>query len=192
MMNRYSQPYGQQQSGVQNQPMRYQAPPPEAPRPKKEKQSGGPMAMMGGGGGGAEGGGMMSMSDKRSKDEIKRLSSTNEALMAALDDAHQNTPEGNLPETEYPIMPSNTRLQSRGSFADAPADKVAAQNVGMQAAQSPPPQAAPAPQRPPQGMQPNPQQQNFARSNNPAFNVGGGMPDLSALDEAYRRQGMGG
>lgn len=148
--------------------------------------------------GGMLGGMMAGLSDRHSKEKIQKLSSTNEALMAALDSAHANTPESNLPPTEYPSMPANTRLPSRANFADSPAaNKVAAQNVGMQAAappppQAPPPRAAPAPQAPPGGMQANPQQQNFARSNNPAFNVGGGMPDLSALDEAYRRQGMGG
>lgn len=131
-------------------------------------------------------GGALALSDRHSKDEIKRLNSTNDALMAALDDAKAKTPEGNMPATEYPSMPSRT------SFADAPAaNKVAAQNVGMQAASAPPPQAAPP--GPPQGMQASPQQQNFAKSQNPAFNVGGGgMPDMSALDEAYRRQSMGG
>jgi hypothetical protein len=127
----------------------------------------------------------MSKSDERSKKEISRLESTNEALMKALDDSAANT-GGNMPETEYPSLPSRT------SFADTPAaDKVAAQNVGIQAASAPPPQAAPAPQAPPQ-MQPNPQQQNFAQSQNPAFNVNRGMPDMSALDEAYRRQSQGG
>jgi hypothetical protein len=41
-------------------------------------------------------------------------------------------------------------------------------------------------------MQMNPQQGNFAQSQNPAFNVNRGMPDMSALDEAYRRQSQGG
>jgi len=168
---------------------------PDAPKPPKKEESGGGMmggmggmsSMMGGGGGGGMSG-MMSMSDEHSKKEIHRLESTNEALMRALDSSSANTPQSNnMPATEYPRLPSNTR------FADAPAEKVAAQNVGMQAAQpqqAPPPQAAL--QGPPQGMQANPQQQNFARSNNPAFQVNQGMPDLSALDEAYRRQGMGG
>jgi hypothetical protein len=131
------------------------------------------------------GGGMAALSDERSKKEIQRLESTNDALMKALDTSAANT-GGNMPETEYPQLPAHTR------FADAPAEKVAAQNVGMQAAQQPPMAPQAAPQAPPQGMQPNPQQQNFARSANPAFNVNRGMPDMSALDEAYRRQGMGG
>lgn len=130
----------------------------------------------------------LSMSDVHSKKEIQRLSSTNAALMRALDDAHQGTPEGNLPPTEYPKLPSHT------SFA--PADRVAAQNVGIQAATAPqtPTVQAPRPVPPaaPQGMQPNPQQANFARSQNPAFSVNQGMPDMSALDEAYRRQSQGG
>jgi hypothetical protein len=126
------------------------------------------------------------LSDKNSKKEIEKLKSTNEALMAALDDSSQAAPQGsNMPATEYPKLPSHT------SFA--PADRVAAQNVGIQAASAPPPQAvSPARPMPPQGMQANPQQQNFARSQNPAFNVGAPMPDMAALDEAYRRQSQGG
>lgn len=128
-----------------------------------------------------------SLSDERSKKEIERLTSTNEALMKALDQSAENT-GGNMPETEYPKLPSHT------SFA--PADRVAAQNVGIQAATAPRPQAtppaSPLPPMAPQGMQPNPQQQNFARSQNPAFSVGAPMPDMSALDEAYRRQSQGG
>lgn len=130
-------------------------------------------------------GAKVALSDERSKKEIERLSSTNEALMKALDQSASNT-GGNMPETEYPKLPSHT------SFA--PADRVAAQNVGIQAASAPPP-APPRPMPPmvpPQGMQANPQQQNFARSNNPAFNIGAPMPDMSALDEAYRRQSQGG
>lgn len=127
------------------------------------------------------------LSDKNSKKEIEKLKSTNEALMTALDQSAATT-GGNMPETEYPKLPSHT------SFA--PADRVAAQNVGIQAASAPAPQAAPParpmPMAPPQGMQANPQQQNFARSQNPAFNVGAPMPDMSALDEAYRRQSQGG
>lgn len=127
----------------------------------------------------------VALSDERSKKEIARLSSTNEALMKALDQSAANT-GGNMPETEYPKLPSHT------SFA--PADRVAAQNVGIQAASAPPPaQPRPMPpMAPPQGMQADPQQQNFARSSNPAFNVGAPMPDMSALDEAYRRQSQGG
>lgn len=129
----------------------------------------------------------LSMSDERSKKEIQRLSSTNEALMRALDESAANT-GGNMPETEYPKLPSHT------SFA--PADRVAAQNVGIRAASPPqaPPVQAPRPIPPaaPQAMQPSPQQMNFTRSQNPAFNVGQGMPDMSALDEAYRRQSQGG
>lgn len=133
----------------------------------------------------------VAMSDEHSKKHIERLNAKNDALMAALDEASQNQ-GGNMPETEYPKLPSHTNF--------APADRVAAQNVGIQAASAPPqapaPQAAPPPRPmpppPPQGMQANPQQANFARSQNPAFNVGGGMPDMSALDEAYRRQSQGG
>lgn len=147
--------------------------------------------------------GLMSMSDKNSKEHIQRLSAKNDALMAALDQANEAAPQGsNMPATEYPKLPSHTNF--------APADRVSAQNVGLQHAisggqtsptqqaqmrqmvDSPPSQAAPAPQAPPQGMQANPQQQNFARSQNPAFNVNTGAPDMSALDEAFRRQSMGG
>ena len=127
--------------------------------------------------------GPKALSDSRSKEEIRRLQSTNEALTQALDVAHAKTGEGLLPPTEYPRLPSHT------NFADTPAaNKVAAQNVGLQAAAAP----AASPPPGPMAMQPNPQQANMARSANPAFNVGAAPPDLSALDEAYRRQGMGG
>lgn len=131
------------------------------------------------------GGGMMAMSDRHSKEEIQRLSSKNDALTAALDKAHSaHGEESNLPATEYPRLPSHT------SFAPLPASpqaqQVAAQNQQMMA--PPPPQATPQGQ---QAMQPNPEQSNFGRSQNPAFqfNPNQGMPDMSALDEAYRRMG---
>lgn len=149
-------------------------------------------------------GGMLGglLSDERSKQEIARLESANEALTRALsvkadyptpkppesdemgtgrlDGAVMATSRGNMPP-EYPKMPGNTTLPvGRAGFpAGDAADKVAAQNVGLQA--------------PGGGMQPNPSQSNFARSNNPAFQgVGGNLPDLSALDEAYKRMGRGG
>jgi hypothetical protein len=86
------------------------------------------------------------------------------------------------PELKSPDYSELDAAYARMNPADTPAaNKVAAQNVGMQALSAPPPSPLPAPQAaasPP-----------VAR---PGFNVGGGMPDLSALDEAYRRQGMGG
>lgn len=171
---------------VQSQPMRQVGPMPQQAPARKPAGGGGGMmgGMMGSMAGGGAGGMMAGLSDEHSKKEIQRLSSANDALTRALDaTASKTAGEGNMPPTEYPSMPDNTRFQaaSHGDFADAPAERVAAQNVGMQAAQ-----------QPPQGMQPNPQQANFARSQNPAFNVGSGMPDLSELDEAYKRQGQGG
>ena len=104
-------------------------------------------------------------SDERSKTEIRKLEEKNAALTAALDGA---TTEGNMPPTEYPTLPSHTR------FAPDPADTVAAQNVAMAPPPAPPPvQATP--------MAP-------ARPAAPAWN-GNAPPDLSALDEAYRRIG---
>lgn len=134
------------------------------------------------------------MDQKKPQENVAALKAKNAALEAALDEASRRQ-GGNMPPTEYPSLPQNTRFPSRANFPDDPADKVAAQNVGLQAAQAPqpprPPIAAP-PAPAPQAMQPNPQQQNFAQSQNPAFNVNRGMPDMSALDEAYRRQSQGG
>jgi hypothetical protein len=123
------------------------------------------------------------MSDERSKEEIQRLESTNEALTKALDVSAAQAPGGNLPATQYPQLPANTRVPSMGNFADTPAaNTVAAQNVGLQGGAPPPP-----------AMQPSPQQSNFGRSTSSAFQgVGGGRPDLSQLDEAYKRMGQGG
>lgn len=119
------------------------------------------------------------LSDERSKKEIARLEGQNDALTAALDKSFTGS---NMPPTEYPRMPENTRLPvGQANFPDAPAEKVAAQNVAMQAT---------APQ--PMGMQPNPSQSNMTMSQSPAFNVQRGAPDLSALDEAYKRMGQGG
>jgi hypothetical protein len=123
------------------------------------------------------------LSDERSKSEIKRLESTNEALTQALDQATNSATQGNLPATEYPKLPQNTRLPSRANFADTPAaNTVAAQNVGLLQSQAAPqmaPTAAPLVPTPPV---PRPMA-------NPGFNPGRPMPDLSELDQAYRNIG---
>lgn len=120
------------------------------------------------------------LSDERSKTEIKRLESTNEALTQALSGAYQG---GNQPATEYPSLPQNTRVPvGHASFADTPvANTVAAQNVGLQQAggMAPPPVV-------PANMQPRP----MAAGPRPAVPaMGFQAPDLSALDEAYRNMG---
>lgn len=141
----------------------------------------------------AMGGPQMAVSDERSKKEIQRLQSANDALTQAL----HGRPK---PEMDRDVYPSHAdfpdaagTLDRRSPYADTPAaNKVAAQNVGMQAAAAAPAATPPAPPAPVGGMQPNPQQANMARSANPAFDFGAQPPDLSGLDEAYRRQGMGG
>jgi len=121
---------------------------------------------------------MMGMSDEHSKKEIQRLESANDALTAALSSKAEYSDTG-APSSGMQALGQQASPPSRANFADAPADKVAAQNVGLQ-------QGAPI------GMQPNPSQSNMAMSKSPAFNVSRGSPDLSALDEAYARMGRGG
>lgn len=133
------------------------------------KSSGGDMAGMG-----SMIGGMLS--DERSKKEIQRLESANSALTKALS-SKAEYPDTSAASSGMQALGQQSASPSRASFPDAPADKVAAQNVAMGA---PPPQPM---------AQPQPQPQAAA---NPGFNVSRGMPDLAALDEAYRRQGMGG
>jgi hypothetical protein len=117
---------------------------------------------------------MMGMSDERSKKEIQRLESANDALTQALS-SKAEYPDTGAPSPGMQALGQQTPPPSHASFADAPADKVAAQNVGLQQATPP---AAPPP---------------VAQGNrNPAFNVSRGTPDLSALDEAYARMGRGG
>lgn len=181
-MGPYAAPAAMPQQRVQARGMQFQAPPSQ-PIQRPEKQQG-----MGGMAG--AGGGMMAgmMSDARSKEEIRRLESTNDALTKALDaSASRGAGESNLPPTEYPRLPQNTRVPvGHSNFADTPAaNTVAAQNVGMQAGGDgmAPPHAVPANMAPmaiPQGR--------------PAT-VGMGWqepPDLSALDDAYRKMGQGG
>jgi hypothetical protein len=62
-------------------------------------------------------------------------------------------------------------------------DKLAAQNVAMSGG------AGQNMIRDPWAGRPAPQP--MAQSGNPGFNVSRGMPDLSALDEAYRREQQG-
>lgn len=142
-------------------------------------------------------------SDERSKTEIRKLEEKNAALTAALE-GDQGSPgeymrsvapksgakyaerysEGLTGAVEYPYtwdardhggraVPGNGMGPMQARFADAPdpADTVAAQNVAM----------APPPAPPP--MAPRP----VAPAWNPT--AGNAPPDLSALDEAYRRIG---
>jgi len=114
---------------------------------------------------------MQQLSDRHSKEEIQRLSSKNDALTAALNQAHAaHGDESNLPPTEYPRLPSHTQ------FAPLPpspqAQQVAAQNQQLMA----------PPAQPLVPVPPVPQGNAFPRPA-PA------RPDLSALDEAYRRMG---
>ncbi len=135
--------------------------------------------------------GQAALSDENSKTDIARLEGQNEALTKALDRSFTGS---NMPATEYPKLPGNTRVapSSSASFADTPAaNTVAAQNVGLRQAAPPSPPPVQAP--PPPNFQPSPQQSNFGRSTSPAFNgVGGGPPDMSELDRVYARMGQGG
>lgn len=175
---------------VQAAPMqRLQQPAPMAPKPPPQ-QGGGMMGGMMGGAAGGGGGMMAGLSDERSKTEIARLEGQNEALTRALDQSFNGS---NLPETQYPQLPQNTRLPSRGNFADSPAaNQVAAQNVALASpatagrfagngAQGAALATGPTEMVPPQNMQ---QSAGFARPNLSA-------PDLGELDRAYARMGQG-
>lgn len=122
------------------------------------------------------------LSDERSKTEIKKLEAKNSALESALSGGYQG---GNMPETEYPRLPAHTNFPIPAS---EPAQRVMAQNAQMMP--PPAPQGAPQMAPPPQPLVPTPQAPQMPRS--PGFNVGGGQPDLSQLDEAYRRLGAQG
>jgi hypothetical protein len=174
--NPYSQLVQQQQLGsqIQARPMQFQYQPEEQQHQMPQKQSGGPMAMMGkmgggsGGGSSGGGGGMMGMSDERSKKEIQRLESANQALTRAL------STKVDYPNTQAPSSGAQALGQQenlgpmQARFTDTPAaNRVAAQNVGLNG-----------------GTQPVAQQQPSA-----GFQVNSRPPDLSALDEAYRRLG---
>ncbi len=146
-----------------------------------EKFAGGSGGMAGGSGASGGGGMMAMMSDERSKKEIARLEGANEALTSALSASPAASyPDTNAPSSGMQALGQQNGLPSSASFPDSPAaDKVAAQNVGLQQGQ-------------PMPMQPNPSQSNMGRSASPAFNVGAQPPDLAALDEAYKRMGQGG
>jgi hypothetical protein len=119
--------------------------------------------------GGMLGGAMGSMmSDKNSKEEIQRLESANDALTQALSskasypDTHAASP--GMQALGQQDAPGQSDIRDPWADRDTPAaNKVAAQNVGM---------AATTPNGPSAG-----------------FQVNQGMPDMSALDEAYRRIG---
>jgi hypothetical protein len=171
----------QMTGGVQTRPMQFQARQDEPPPPPPEKKQGGPMAMMGGMGGGGggssggSGGGFMGMSDENSKKEIQRLSSANQALTKALG-AKVEYPDVNAPSSGGQALGVQRSAPSHADFADTPAaNRVAGQNVGLSTGgQAPPMQQQPAPQAQQQGSP-------FAFSRS--------APDLSALDEAYRKLG---
>ena len=178
-----SGPAGVYGGGAQPQPYTARVQPQQMQRqPRPQPQA--PAQSGGGGMSGMLGGIASGLSDKNSKEEIRRLESTNDALTDALADSHQG---GNMPDTEYPKMPANTRFSapSRASFADSPAaNTVAAQNVGLTKAQ---PGAMAPPPAIPANMQPGamPQAQQAA-----VPNMGFRPPDMSQLDNAYRRFGQ--
>jgi len=161
-----SQPPPQQPVPVQARPMQFQYQPSQ-PTDAKSGQSGAAM-------GGALGG-MMS-SDERSKREIQALEAKNSALTKALS-SRAEYPDTSAPSSGMQALGQQAPAPSRANFADTPAaNKLAAQNVGITAAQQMAPQAAPAPQ---------PGQSDIRN----LWAVNRSTPDLSALDEAYRRIG---
>lgn len=116
-------------------------------------------------------GGMMAgmmKSDERSKKEIERLSAQNSALTRALG-SQASYPNTAAPSSGMQALGQQENLgPMQARFSDAPADRVAAQNAALGQA----PQASVAQPAPSAG-----------------FQVPRDMPDLTALDEAYRRIG---
>ena len=163
-------PPQQQQPQIQARPMQFQRPGVEQPAPKKD--DGGMMSMMSSGGGQA----MSAMSDERSKKEIARLESANDALAKALS-SKAEYPDTGASSAGMQALGQQSAPPSRASFPGAPADRVAAQNVALRQ-QGATPQA--------QGPQPG---QSEIR--NP-WGVQTQMPNMSDLDEAYARMGRGG
>ncbi len=166
-------PPQQQQPQIQARPMQFQRPGAEQPEPKKD--DGGIMSMMSSGGGQA----MSAMSDERSKKEIAQLESANAALTKALS-SKAEYPDTTARSGGMQALGQQAVPPSRADFPDAPADKVAAQNVAMLRSQQP---GQPQPQAQAPGAPP-PQQ-------NP-WGVKTSMPNMSDLDEAYARMGQGG
>jgi hypothetical protein len=124
-----------------------------------------------------DGGGIMDMlSDERSKKEIARLETANSALSRALS-SKAEYPDTAAPSPGLQALGQQEAPPSQANFPDAPdspANQVAAQNVGMQQqAGAATPMAVPQAQGGGFGFKP-------------------GMPDMSALDEAYARMGRGG
>lgn len=151
---------------------RVQAKPMQRPAPQAAQQA--PKSDGGGMLGGMMGGMMGGLSDERSKKEIQELESANDALTKALS-ARPEYPDTSAPSPGLQALGQQENLgPMQARFADAPdpANTVAAQNVGLQ--QQQPQAAAPAPR--PTAPQWNP-------------TAGQSPPDLSALDEAYRRIG---
>lgn len=134
-------------------------------------------------GGGGMLGGMLGgiMSDKRSKEEIQRLEGANEALSKALS-SKAEYPDTRQPSSGMQALGQQTTPPAHASFPAAPqlspaAASVAAGNRAM----------APMVQQPQA-----PQQAPAAQPGTGPFAVNLQRPDLSQLDEAYRRQGRGG
>lgn len=156
-------PYGQmvqQQMNpqVQARPMQYQR---QQPAPQQQKKDRGGM------------GGMMGsmMSDEDSKKEIEQLESANAALTKALS-SKAEYPDTGASSSGMQALGQQSAPPSRANFPDAPAERVAAQNVAMQ-------QTAAGPQ---------PGQSDIR---NP-WGVQTSMPNLDELDQAYARMGQGG
>lgn len=190
---------------IQNQPMRPMQPMPQQAPPPRDS-GGGIMGMAKGmmGGGGAA----MGLSDRHSKEEIQRLTAKNDALTKAftgnrpasfsnvgtdgLTDERRkyySEQEQHAHGTGRPPMSTDLARWSSSFGGAEPADRVAAQNVGIQAtsgAQHSPTGMPPTQEQPRGGGEiPTPQ-------GPPGPTYAGPMPDLTALDEAYRRQSQGG
>ncbi len=153
---------------VQPRPMQYQRqPPPPAQQPQA---GGGGLGGMLSKGGGAAMGSMMS--DERSKKEIAQLESANAALTKALS-SKAEYPDTGAGSSGMQALGQQSAAPSQANFPDAPADRVAAQNVAMQGAGAPAPQPGQSAIRNPWGVRTQ-------------------MPNMSDLDEAYARMGQGG
>lgn len=171
-------PVTQQRPAMQQQarPPMQARPAPQQQQPQQSQQSQQqPQPGMASRMGGAMGG-MMAMSDKHSKEEIKRLEGANDALSRALN-SKAEYPDTRAPSSGMQALGQQSSPPSHASFPDAPAASPAAQRVAAQnAAMAPAAQQAPTDQQAPQ----NPWGVDLRR------------PDLSELDDAYANLGRGG
>jgi hypothetical protein len=112
-------------------------------------------------------GGMMMMSDKKSKEEIKKLEGANEALSLALSKSSGKYPNTAAPSTGLQALGQQDTPPSHASFPDAPQQSPAAQRVAQQNA----------------AMKPMAQPGQSDIRDPWAVNLQ--EPDLTGLDEAY-------